>query len=200
MRRPKYGPCVSAYVPSLDLSTSLLASVDIERSNQVSLHSTAARPAQTSSNSRSVQEILRSWPNPDLWKNLKCDDDGWWIKTALIEGTLIVAADGSHQEEIDPDVCSCAFKLLCFKTYKSLSCTWAEKTEEATNYRGEILGAIGYMLVMKAVVPTLDRDEQIEIPLPQMIAIHDNMGVINHMVGSLKNSSQLKFKRMFLAT
>ena len=33
MRRPRYGPCVSAYVPSLDLSTSLLASVDIERPN-----------------------------------------------------------------------------------------------------------------------------------------------------------------------
>ena len=58
MRKPKYGPCVSAYVPPLNQSTSLLASVDIEQSNQVSLHSTAARPVQSNTDSRSVQEIL----------------------------------------------------------------------------------------------------------------------------------------------
>ena len=136
MRKLKYIPCVSAYSPTLNQITSLLASVDIERPNQVSLHSTATRPVQSNTDSRSVQDILRSWPNPDLWKHLKCDDDGWWIKTALIEETLIAVADGSYQEEIDPNVCSCAFKLLCFKTSKSLTCTWGEKTEEASNYRG----------------------------------------------------------------
>ena len=58
---------------------------------------------------------------------------------------------------------------------------------------------MGYMLVMKAVTSTLGREEQIETPLPQMIAIHDNMGVINHGRKPNKNSNRHKCRRMFLA-
>ena len=36
-------------------------------------------------------------------------------------------------------------------------CTWVERSPAASNYRGEILGALGYTLVMKAV---LEKDRE----------------------------------------
>ena len=31
-----------------------------------------------------IPDILRSWMNPYLWKELTCDGDGWWIQEALM--------------------------------------------------------------------------------------------------------------------
>ena len=102
-----------------------------------------------------IPDILRSWTNPDLWKELICDGDGWWIRDALLDGTLYLSSDGLWQKEIDPSVCSCAFIVKCTESKQELKCTWVEKVESASNYRAELLGAIGNLLDMKAVLPDI---------------------------------------------
>ena len=62
-----------------------------------------------------------------------------------------LVSDRSWQLEIDRSVCSCAFTITCTVTNQILTCTCVEKGEHASNYRAEILGAIGYLFVMKAV-------------------------------------------------
>ena len=74
---------------------------------------------------RPIPEILRSWPNPGLWNDLECDGDGWWIEDALHNGSLYLVSG------------------------KKLECTWVERSSSASNYRGEILGALGYILIMR---------------------------------------------------
>ena len=129
---------------------------------------------------RSIPDILRSWHNPGLWNQLECDDDGWWIKDALLQGSLYLVSDGSYQRDVDPEVCSCAFTIRCRSTKKKLECTWVEKSPDASNYRGELLGALGYTLVMKAVCEE-DRDLTVDpLTLPQGKAFCDNMGVVKH--------------------
>ena len=89
-------------------------------------------------------------------------------------------SDGSYQRDVDPEVCSCAFTLRCRATKKKLECTWVERSPDASNYRGELLGALGYTLVMKAVCEE-DRDFSVDpLTLPQGKAFCDNMGVVKH--------------------
>ena len=100
-----------------------------------------------------IPNILRSWTNPDLWKELTCDEDGWWIQDALLDCTLYLSSDGSWQPEIDSSVSSCAFIVKCIESNQEIKYTWVEKGECASNYRAELLRAIGYLLVTKAVLP-----------------------------------------------
>ena len=59
-------------------------------------------------------------------------------------------------------------------------CSWVEKSEHASNYRGEILGKLGYLLVMKAVLLNRRDVSDNSVIFPQLVAVHDNMGVIKH--------------------
>ena len=89
-------------------------------------------------------------------------------------------SDGSYQRDVDPQVCSCAFTLECKATGKKLVCTWVERSPSASNYRGELLGALGYLLVTKAVLD-YERDQLTDsLTLPKGPAFCDNMGVVKH--------------------
>ena len=94
-------------------------------------------------------------------------------------------SDKSYQREVDPEVCSCAFTAECKATGKKLVCTWVERSPSASNYRGEILGALGYTLVMKAVLDYESAQSPEPLLLPKGPAFCDNMGVIKH--GSVPN-------------
>ena len=96
----------------------------------------------------SVQDILRTWVNPELWDDFECDDDGWWILDALIGGSLVVVSDGSYMRDKHRGACSGAFTLVCTKTGKKAACGWAELHKVSDNYRGELLGSIGFLLVI----------------------------------------------------
>ena len=76
---------------------------------------------------QSIPDILRSWTNLDLWKELTCDRDGWWIRDALLGGTLYLSSDGLWQPEIDPSVSSCAFIVKCIESNQELKCTWERR-------------------------------------------------------------------------
>jgi hypothetical protein len=97
--------------------------------------------------------ILHSWPNQSLWRTLKVDGDGSWILDALVAGSLDldVVHDGSFMKKVTPKVCSMALLMRCRLTGHELTCTWAEMSNSADNYRGELLGALCCSLILKAV-------------------------------------------------
>ena len=111
---------------------------------------------------------------------MTCDGDGWWIQDALLDGNLYLLSDGSWQSEIGLSVCSYAFIAKCIESNQELRCTRVEKGECASNYRAEILGAIGYLLVMKAALPDVRKTDYNVTTVPKFKAFCDNMEVVNH--------------------
>jgi hypothetical protein len=140
--------------------------------------------------------ILHSWPNQSLWRTLKVDGDGSWILDALVAGSLDVVYDGSFMKKVTPKVCSMALLMRCRITGYELTCTWAEMSNSADNYRGELLGALCCSLLLKAATAA---------PVaysPRKLLRHcDNMGVVKHgnaVYGSLKDGqAQADIIRLF---
>ena len=77
----------------------------------VSLHSTSTILQSPQTSHRTVPDLLRSTKNPDLWRNFKCDGDGWWIRDALFSGTLRSVSDGSYMRDEHIGACSAGFTL-----------------------------------------------------------------------------------------
>ena len=127
-RRQKYIPCLTSYTPPINNKTSKYASVSIQvGKTDIIITSTASRFKPDEHSQQPIPDILRSWTNPDLWKELSCDGDGWWIRDALLDGKLYLSSDGLWQKEIEPSVCSCAFIVKCIESNRELKCTWVEK-------------------------------------------------------------------------
>jgi hypothetical protein len=76
--------------------------------NLLILHSIS--PVYLPSPSRqSFMEQLHSLPNQSLWRTFTKDGDGSsWIFCSLLAGNLIMMSDGSYNENIALDLCSCA--------------------------------------------------------------------------------------------
>ena len=145
-------------------------------SNTIRLHSRCPQPqTRQNQNDETLLDVLRQLPNPGLWDNAECDGDGWWIEESLNKGDLVVVSDGSYKSEKATDVCSCAFRLLCKRRKLKFQCTWAERLPEAGIYRGEILGALGYLIVLRVVTTRVSFTAR---PRPVVKGIADNMGVI----------------------
>ena len=106
---------------------------------------------------RGFLETLRSFPNQQMWKEMRVDEDGEWILEALLEGTLDIAHDGSYQPEITKDVCSTAILFKCRRTKRQLVTAFAERSPDATSYRSEILGAIAAQLILRAATHNIRR-------------------------------------------
>ena len=166
-------PSTSLNVSDLQLAT--ISPVDND-SNQVRLQSRCLQPQpRQDQHGETLLDALRNLPNPGLWDNAECDGDGWWIEESLNNGDLVVVSDGSYKSEKATDVCSCAFRLLCKRRKLKFQCTWAERLPEAGIYRGEILGALGYLIVLRVVTK---RESFTARPRPVVKGIADNTGVI----------------------
>ena len=85
-----------------------------------------------------------------MWNNLTLDKDGEWINQALNAGTLVLVLDGSYKENLDPTKCSAAYIIMCKKTQNRLQGTVVDKSESASHYRAELLGALCCLLIVKA--------------------------------------------------
>ena len=48
--------------------------------------------------------------------------------------------------------CSGTFVLYCSKLCRKASCGWAELQVKSNNYRGKLLGAVGFLLVIRTVL------------------------------------------------
>jgi hypothetical protein len=85
---------------------------------------------------------LKSDGNETLWESLDYDGDGSWILEGMINRSLIIIHDGSYMKEISPSISAAAMMIYCTIAKKRCKCTWAEKSESAGSYRGEILGEL----------------------------------------------------------
>ncbi len=117
---------------------------------------------------------IHSDKNPSLWKNLRCNGDGLWLRQGLCSGSLLIVHDESYMKEVSSHVCSAAVMIVCESTGSICKCTIAEYSLSASSYCGEILGAILAQLVLLAVVKGRMG------PYPMVAEDCDNNGVVLH--------------------
>jgi hypothetical protein len=117
---------------------------------------------------------LATFGNSSLWDNLSVDGDGEWIHTGTEMGTLCIAHDKSYMAEKAADLCSTGVVIFCQWSQKWLNVSVAEDSDAASNYRGELLGAVISLLFLSVasvgIVPSI----------PTTILYCDNRGVISH--------------------
>lgn len=161
----------------LSIQFSLLASVIQHEDNTVSIHSTAALPLEeTTDRPTTLLEVLKSYLNQSLWRNLDLDGDGDWIVAGLARGSLNIVHDGSFMEELDPSICSAGGIIYCTVVRGIATFSAVEMTDDetASNYRGELLGSLLAALILKAASSLLlDNGHSTTIAC-------DNMGVVLH--------------------
>jgi len=139
----------------------------------VTLHSRAICPT-IQDEPTSFVAALQSFPNQSLWRHFVYDGDGEWIRRGMIMGSLAIVHDGSYQEHVSTQVSSAGVYIYCKTTRKVAKCGVAEHSNEASNYRGEILGAIIAQLILRAA------SRRASAPF-QPVTIHcDNRGVLSH--------------------
>ena len=89
-------------------------------------------------------------------------------------GSLCIVHDVSCMVDLDTEVCSAGLMIFCTISGQTLKCAVAERSSEAGNYRGEILGGIICQLILRAA------SRRMSSPY-RAVAIHcNNMGVICH--------------------
>jgi hypothetical protein len=120
------------------------------------------------------QERLDSFNNPSLWENLSYDGDGEWIQEGLLCGLLCIAHDGSFMAEESTKHCLVGVIIYCRSSRQWLKSSIAESSEAASNYRGELLGAVIALLILQASSHNLTG------PLPAITLFCDNCGVLSH--------------------
>ena len=103
-----------------------------------------------------------------------------------------MVSDGSYMASRHIGACSGAFVLKCTRTKQKASCAWAEVQKVSDNYRGELLGAIGFLSVIHAILshpsskPFLVAAEK----LKRIKAWTDCNGVITHGNDTKRNLKQ----------
>lgn len=167
---------------------SRFASVVNYACNTLSLHSTCPSTI-LSSHQQSLLDILFSFSNSTLWEDLHIDDDGEWLWQAILNGTLTSCNDGSFMKEKCKSSCSGAFILHCTATKKEARGCFVDKSPDSSNYRGELLGSLGPLLLIRAAYiankSSISQDSIDSIP---PISLHcDNRGVLFH--GNAPHSS-----------
>jgi hypothetical protein len=123
----------------------------------------------------SFLEVSHSHGNGcDLWEDLVVDGDGEWLQQRLIAQTLVTALDGSFMPLDANDLCSAGIIIYCTSSKFTLRASAAERSNAASNYRGELLGAVMSMLILRAASSGIDP------PYPKTRLYCDNRGVIIH--------------------
>ena len=128
---------------------SIFASITYSQSGQVLLHSSAAA-ATSPLVLLDFENNLKRYGNETLWDSLDYNGDGSWIFEGMINEYLIIIHDGSYMKEISPLISAAATMIYCTIAKKQCKCTWAEKSESAGSYQGEILGRIMTQLILGA--------------------------------------------------
>jgi len=161
---------------------------------QVLLHSSAASAILPEA-SLDFEANLKSYGNETLWRSLNYDGDGLWILEGMINRSLIISHDGSYMKEVSPLISTAALMIYCTLTRNRCKCTWAEHSESAGSYRGEILGGIMTQLILKAAATGYNG------MIPRVGADCDKNGVVTHgntpHISLSTNQTQADLLRVF---
>ncbi len=148
-------------------------SVTMCRERVAMLHSVAAfsRPPPIFT---TFLDRLRSYGNDSLWSDLSVDGNGECIGDNAIHGNLCIAHDGSYMANKSQFLCSVGVIFYCRRTYLWLRVSITERSDAASNYRGELLGAVLALLILR------EASEGLGVPFPCILLHCDNRGVISH--------------------
>ena len=161
-----------------------------DNGNTVSLHSIMEykwQPACPDEEKSLYRRLEASIPK-QLWQNMTLCGIENWIETASEQGSLMIAHDGSFMPRTNNQICSAAIVLLCTLTGKMGHIKLCERSKvcTASNYRGELLGAVVTSHVIKMLRTKHHNSES-------MVRIYcDNMGVVQHTkrLGTTLNAKQ----------
>jgi hypothetical protein len=86
-------------------------------------------------------------------------------------------SDGSYNEKVGRDICSCAAIIYCSATGNKASVTWVEKSDvhTADNYRAEILGGIALQILTQVATD----GKYVSVDMKPRFGC-DNKGVVHH--------------------
>ena len=157
------------------------ASIRNYTSNSVTLHSTVPM-LQPPPNTTSFLDYVYSLRNQSLWDYLEIDDGGDWLLPSLLSGNLAICNDGSYMPKLSKTACSGAFILHCKATGKEIKGCFCDDSPNGDNYRGELLGGLGPLLLLKAAFSTSAATgiDQATVQLYSQSLHCDNKGVISH--------------------
>ena len=115
-----------------------------------------------------------------------------WIREALFDGTLAMVSDCSYMANRHIGVGSGAFLLKYTCTKRKETCAWAEVQPVSDNYRGELLGAIGFLSIVHAVLshPSSKQFLDTADKVKRVKAWTDCNGVITHGTTPSANSNK----------
>jgi hypothetical protein len=78
-----------------------------------------------------------------MWEQMSGDTaDMSWLATALTNGTVIMAADGSYNRNKSTLISGAGWIIRCLASGKSIQGSAYEKASCASSYRGEMLGLL----------------------------------------------------------
>ena len=93
-------------------------------------------------------ETLESYGNLSLWQNLSYDSNGEWIWEGLEAGSLSIAHDMSYMPKELMTLSSAGIIIYCRNIKQWLKVLVMEHSKAASNYRGELLGAVLALLIL----------------------------------------------------
>jgi hypothetical protein len=105
---------------------------------------------------------------------MSVDGDREWIWEGITNETLVIAHDGSYMSTDSTTLCSAGVVVLCTATKQLLKASLAEQSLCASNYRGELLGALMSLLILKAA------SSQLPLTTTTVFLHWDNRGVNSH--------------------
>jgi hypothetical protein len=149
------------------------ASVTMISGTFAELHSSAFHP-EPMILPTAVMEVLHFYRHIGLWEHLTIDGDGEWICKGIIWGSLVCAHKGSYLALEVVDLSSARVIVFCTSSKQWLKTSLAECSTFASNYCGELLGALMSLLILQAASAPL-------LPPIHSVDLHcDNHGVITH--------------------
>jgi hypothetical protein len=157
------------------------ASITMSDETYAILHSTARVPEELPSPAYFFK-TLELFGNSSLWDNLSVDGDGEWIRRAVRTGSLCIVHNGSYMPETSTTICSAGVVMYCKLSRCWLKLSIAEKSDAASNYRGELLGAVMALLILRVAMASKNTATR-----AQQVMLCDNRGVISHGNSSLQS-------------
>ena len=136
-----------------------ICTVAIDESEQVAIQSITS-PAQPTDLPETFLEVLKEWGHTWMWENLqitgglgkgvnmRTSTEIDWVFAAIERGSMMAVSDGSYIRQLHPDLCSTAMIMECQHSGKRLVVSFAEQSQQANAYRGELLGLMAIHLLL----------------------------------------------------
>jgi hypothetical protein len=134
-----------------------------------------SQAALTLTSPTSFWQVMQEWGCGWLWDNLQLVGPTDWLAGVIATGSCIGVMDGSYMRDLHKDICSAAFFFESTDRSCKLVGSFAEPSDSANAYRGELLGLLALHLILLAV-------NQVNPQLEGLITLHsDCLGALSRV-------------------